>query len=89
LIIFGDTSIMWVETSDLNEVDAARVDTESSVTVSFDALPEIYTQGKIIRMAPMALVDQGGTNFTTIIEMENPPEELRWGMTAFVDIDLE
>lgn len=88
-IIFGDTSIMWVETTDLNEVDAARVVIGSTATVSFDALPEVYTEGKIIRMAPMALVDQGGTNFTAIVEMENPPDSLRWGMTAFVDIDLE
>ncbi|MBN1314200.1 MAG: efflux RND transporter periplasmic adaptor subunit [Anaerolineales bacterium] len=89
LIVFGDASTMWVETSDLNEVDAARVENDSPVTVSFDALPEVYTQGKIIRMAPMAMVDQGGTNFTIIIEMEDPPQDLRWGMTAFVDIELE
>ena len=89
VLVLGDTSSLRVETTDLNEVDAAQVGIGSTVTLTFDALPGITTQGEIVRIAPMASAGQGGTNFTATIEMSDPPEALRWGMTAFVDIDVE
>jgi HlyD family secretion protein len=89
VLVLGDISSLRVETTDLNEVDAAQVGIGSSVTLTFDALPGITTQGEIVRMAPMASAGQGGTNFTAVIEMSDPPEALRWGMTAFVDIDVD
>jgi len=89
VLVLGDTSSLRVETTDLNEVDAAQVGTGSTVTLTFDALPGITTQGEITRIAPMASSGQGGTNFTATIELHDPPAEIRWGMTAFVDIDVE
>ncbi len=89
VLVLGDISSLRVETTDLNEVDAAQVGIGSTVTLTFDALPGSTTQGEIVRMAPMASAGQGGTNFTAVIEMSDPPEALRWGMTAFVDIDVE
>ena len=89
VLVLGDVSTLRVETTDLNEVDVARVKVGSPVTLTFDALPERVTKGEVIRIAPMASVSQGGTNFTTVIEMSSPAEELRWGMTAFVDIEVD
>jgi multidrug efflux pump subunit AcrA (membrane-fusion protein) len=89
VLLLGDTSSLRVETTDLNEVDAAQVGVGSTVTLTFDALPGITTQGEIVRIAPMASAGQGGTNFTATIEMSDPPQALRWGMTAFVDIDVD
>ncbi len=87
VLVLGDVSTLHVETTDLNEVDVALVKVGSPVTLTFDALSEQMTQGEVTRIAPMASISQGGTNFTAIIEMTSPPEELRWGMTAFVDIE--
>ena len=89
VLVLGDISSLRVETTDLNEVDAAQVGIGSSVTLTFDALPGSTLEGEIVRMAPMASAGQGGTNFTAVIEMSDPPEALRWGMTAFVDIDVD
>jgi HlyD family secretion protein len=89
VVVVGDVGTLRVETTDLNEVDAARVAVDSSVTLTFDALPGGTTDGQVLRIAPMASVSQGGTNFTAVIEMTSPPEALRWGMTAFVDIEVE
>jgi len=88
VLVLGDVSTLRVETTDLNEVDVARVAVGSPATLTFDALPERTTEGQVTRVAPMASVGQGGTNFTAVIEMTSPPEELRWGMTAFVDIEV-
>lgn len=89
VITLGDTSTLRVETTDLNEVDAAQVDIGSPVTLTFDALPDQAIEGTIAYLAPMASEGQGGTNFRAIINMEDPPESLRWGMTAFVDVEID
>ncbi len=89
VLVLGDTSELRVETTDLNEVDAARVVSGGPVSLSFDALPGQTIEGTIIFLAPMASEGQGGTNFKAAIEMASPPEELRWGMTAFVDVELD
>ncbi len=89
VVVLGDTSGLRVETTDLNEVDAAQVGIGSTVTLTFDALPGITTQGEVMRLSPMASAGQGGTNFTAVIEMDNAPDNLKWGMTAFVDIDVD
>jgi HlyD family secretion protein len=89
VVVVGDVSSLLVETTDLNEVDAAQVSLDSPVTLSFDALPGQVIEGRVVRIAPMASDGQGGTNFRAIIEMISPPEALLWGMTAFVDIELE
>jgi multidrug resistance efflux pump len=89
VMTLGDTSTLRVETTDLNEVDAAQVTIGSPVTLTFDALPERAVEGTIAYLAPMASEGQGGTNFKAIINMEDPPEALKWGMTAFVDVELD
>jgi multidrug efflux pump subunit AcrA (membrane-fusion protein) len=89
VLALGNLGDLRVETTDLNEVDAAQVGVGSFVSLTFDALPGIVTEGEVVRLAPMAADGQGGTNFTAIIELDSPPEALRWGMTAFVDIELD
>ena len=89
ILVLGDTSSLRVETTDLNEVDAAQVNLDDKVTLTFDALPSIISDGRLVRISPMASAGQGGTNFTAVIELIDPPDALRWGMTAFVDIEVD
>ncbi len=88
VLTMGDINALRVETTDLNEVDAAHINLADKVTLTFDALPGAIIEGKLLSISPMASSGQGGTNFTAIIEMVDPPQELRWGMTAFVDIEV-
>ncbi len=84
----ADLGHLRVETTDLNEIDAARVKVGSRVRVTFDALPEVLVQGTVTSLAPKA--SQGsGVNYKAVIELDEIVEELRWGMTAFVDIEVE
>jgi hypothetical protein len=39
-------------------------------------------------MAPKAS-SGSGANYTVVIGLDEIPEQLRWGMTAFVDIELQ
>lgn len=83
----GDLTELRIETTDLNEIDAARVQIGDPVTVTIDALPEFQGRGTIERVAPKASAGTG-VNYTAMIEVEGLPEGARWGMTAFVDIEV-
>ena len=88
ILQLADLVHLRVETTDLNEIDAAQVDPGSEVTVTFDALVDEVIKGSVLSIAPKAS-SGSGVNYTVIIELEELPEALRWGMTAFVDIEVK
>jgi len=85
-VVLGDISEFKIETTDLNEVDLYLLQVGQSVEITFDALPERNMRGVVTKIAPMASLEQGGTNYKVTIELEEQDPDLRWGMTAFVDI---
>ena len=89
LITLGDLTTLRVETTDLDEIDVARVAVGQQAAVSFDALPNQIFTGHVTHISPMAEPGSGGVNYTVIIEMEELDPAIRWGMTAFVDIEVE
>jgi HlyD family secretion protein len=88
LLTLGDLSTLRVETTDLDEIDVAKVEVGQSVDVTFDAFPDRVFKGRITRINPMAAPGGGGVTYTTIIALEELAPEIRWGMTAFVDIEV-
>jgi hypothetical protein len=40
----------------------------------------------VVYISPKASSEQGGVNYTTIIEFDELDPRLRWGMTAYVNI---
>jgi len=85
-IDLADLTRFQVQTTDLSEIDAARVALEAPVTITFDALPGAVTQGRVTRIAPKASAGSG-VNYTVWIQLDDVPDGLMWGMTAFVDIE--
>ncbi|MFW6135710.1 MAG: HlyD family secretion protein [Chloroflexota bacterium] len=89
VVALGDLSTLRVETSDLGEIDVAQLDVGQAVDVTFDPFPDRVFKGRITRIDPMPAPSGGGVNYTAIIELEEVAAEIRWGMTAFVDIEVE
>ena len=88
LVVLADLQTLRVETTDLNEIDAARIEVGDFATTTFDALPDIVVDGQVTYIASKS--EQGsGVNYKVIIELNEIPEKVRWGMTAFVDIEIE
>ena len=87
VLLLSDLSHLRVETTDLNEIDVARLEVGNLVIVTFDALPEASVVGKVVRIAPKASAGSG-VNYTVLVELDEIPEKLLWGMTAFVDIEV-
>jgi multidrug efflux pump subunit AcrA (membrane-fusion protein) len=89
VVTVGDLGTLRVETTDLDEIDVAQVREGQKVTVTFDALPDQVYVGWVTRIDPMADPDAGGVNYTVVVALEEVDPAVRWGMTAFVDVEVE
>jgi HlyD family secretion protein len=88
VLLMADLNNLQVKTTDLSEIDVAQISLEDVAVITFDALPDLVLEGTVISIAPKA--DEGsGVNFPVTLELSEIPAALRWGMTAFVDIDVE
>jgi HlyD family secretion protein len=89
LIVIGDLDTLRVETTDLDEIDVVQVELGQEAAVTFDALPDRVLTGIVTRISPMAESGSGGVHYTVVLDLEEVAPVLRWGMTAFVDIEVE
>jgi len=88
VIVLADFSTLQVQTTDMSEVDATRVQFGDAAEVSFDAFPNISVSGKVSRIA---LKDSPGSGvyYTVTIDLDTIPDEFRWGMSAYVVITVK
>jgi HlyD family secretion protein len=89
VVALGDLSSLRVETTDLRETDVGRIAVGQEVDITFDALPDTLLKGHVVYISPKASSEQGGVNYTTIIEFDEFDPQLRWGMTAYVNITVD
>jgi multidrug resistance efflux pump len=89
VITMADLSHLRVQTTDLDELDLARVSVGQTVNLTFDALPDDVLQGQVTRIADRSLTGQGSASFAVVVELDEQDPRLRWGMSAFVDIAVE
>lgn len=87
-LTLADFSGWQVTTTDLTELDVARVSPGTTVSVGFDAIPEQRVTGTVSEIALTPSLSQGDVVYEVTVDLEPAPDlPLRWGMTAFVDID--
>jgi HlyD family secretion protein len=89
VLALGDSSAWRVETTDLDEIDVARVAVGRPATITFDALPNTRLRCKVESIAVKAGSGGGGTTFKVVLALEETDPRLRWGMTAFANIETE
>jgi HlyD family secretion protein len=87
VIVIADLEHLKVDTTDLSEIDVARITVGDTVSLSFDALPDTVA-GEVMAISPKS-AQGSGVNYTVEISMAEIPAGLRWGMTAFVDVELD
>ncbi|HEY5731629.1 MAG TPA: efflux RND transporter periplasmic adaptor subunit [Anaerolineales bacterium] len=88
VLLLADLSSLQVKTTDLNEVDVARIQLGNTVKVTFDALSDAVITG---RVSEISLKNSAGSGvyYDIFILLDEFPENLRWGMSAFVEIQVE
>ena len=80
-----DLSRMLVDV-DVPEVDINQIEIGQNVRMSFDAIQGEQYNGKVVQVAQVGTVKQGGVDFTVTIELIDPDELVRPGMTAAVNV---
>lgn len=85
-ILFGDLTRLHIETTDLDETDAAKVKVGQRVEVTTYALEDEVFKGKVIAIAPAGTkTSSGDVNYTVTIALDEAAPELRWRMTTKVE----
>jgi HlyD family secretion protein len=85
VVVLGDLSHMQVETTDLSERDVVRVSVGQPATVFVKAL-DAEIPGRVAQVSPQATVIGGDVVYTVLIDLDEQPADLRWGMSVDVEI---
>jgi RND family efflux transporter MFP subunit len=85
VITLATLNALQVETTDLGERDITDVHVGDPVNVSVEALNKTFS-GKVIGISPIADTVGGDVVFKVTIAPDEQPDDLRWGMTAEVEI---
>jgi HlyD family secretion protein len=80
-----DLSRLLVEVG-VPEVDINLIAIGQPVRLTFDAIQGEEYNGEVVKVAQVGTVTQGGVDFTVTIELTDPDELVRPGMTAAVNI---
>jgi len=88
VLTLADLNHLQVETTDLSERDVDEVAVGQQVTVYVEALG-LEIAGRVVRIAHQASEIGGDVVYTVIVELDEQPPDLRWGMSVDVGITTE
>jgi HlyD family secretion protein len=83
-----DLSRMLIDV-DISEVDINRVALGQTITLSFDAVLDKIYQGEVVEISLSGDVVQGVVNFNVTMEVSDPDESIKPGMTTAVNIVVD
>lgn len=83
-IHMADFSTWKVETTDLTELNIARVRVGQPAMVHFDALPDVGIIGRVTQVNALGENRQGDVVYTVTLKLENSHPGLHWNMTSSV-----
>jgi multidrug efflux pump subunit AcrA (membrane-fusion protein) len=86
--VIGDLDHLQIETLDFSERDVAGVQIGQVATVRLEAFAQELS-GKVIAIAPMGERSGGDVVFKVTIQLDAPPQGLRWGMSADVEMQTK
>lgn len=89
LLTIADLSVMEVEV-EVDETDVVGVELNQDAEIRVDAFPDNIIKGKVTEIGSSALqntsVSQESKDFKVVITLENPPANLKPGLSASADI---
>jgi macrolide-specific efflux system membrane fusion protein len=88
IIVIADLNHMRIETTDLSERDIPAVQIGQTAKVFIDALDDSY-EGEVVDIDRQSETVGGDVTYKVTIELNQLPDNLRWGMSAEVEIQAE
>jgi HlyD family secretion protein len=74
---------------EISEVDINRIALDQPVSLIFDAILDQEYEGSVVEIGQVGISIQGVVSFPVIVEINDPDEAIRSGMTAAVNIVVE
>jgi len=87
VLIFADLSEFRIITTDLSEVDVTRLSLGQTANVVFDAISDQFFEGIIEHIADKS-TGVSSVYYEVTIKLDETPENLRWGMSAYIIFPL-
>ncbi len=89
LLVLATLDQLQARSVDLTELDVARVAVGQPAVVLVDALPDVEMAGRVARIGLQSVDYRGDVTYPIYVELQNPPPDLRWGMTAVIEVEVE
>ncbi|HVN56190.1 MAG TPA: efflux RND transporter periplasmic adaptor subunit [Anaerolineaceae bacterium] len=84
VVKLADLSTWLVKTTDLTELNVAKIQPGMTAEVKLDALPDATMNGKVMYVENFGQNHQSDIVYTVVLQLEKPDPRLRWNMTAVV-----
>ena len=85
LAVVNMADFTWmVETTDLTELNIARIQPGMPAMIKFDALEGVELVGRVSHIKPQGENRQGDIVYTMLLTLDQPDERLRWNMTTSI-----
>ncbi len=68
------------------EVDIPSIKVGQPVQITLDALPDLALKGSVIALSPAGTITQGVVNYPVTVSVGNPPDTVKAGMTASLNV---
>jgi HlyD family secretion protein len=88
IVDIADVSKMQV-LANIDETDIARIDIGQDVDITIDAYPDELFSGKVVKIAPQAIVDQSVTSVPVTVQVSMADKRLKPTMNATCDFVIE
>ena len=89
VLVLATLDQLQARTVDLTELDVARVVEGQVAAVTVDALPDVELRGRVARIGLQSEDYRGDVTYPVYVELDEDVPELRWGMTAMVEIEAD
>ena len=89
ILVLATLDQLQARTVDLTELDVARVTEGQAATVTLDALPDVQLRGHVAYIDLQSVDYRGDVTYPVTVELDEATPELRWGMTAVVEIKVD
>lgn len=87
IVDIADMSSVYIQAG-VDEIDIGKIQIGQMATVIADAYPQMRFNGKIVRIAPEAKIQDNVTLFDVIILVENKNRKLKSGMNTSIEITI-
>ena len=88
VLVLADLTRLQVVTTDLSEIDVSQLHEGQTAQIVFDAITDHTYTGTIEHIADQA-TGVSAVYYEVTLALDQIPEGLRWGMTAFITFPLE